>query len=115
MEAAGPQALDVSSGATGAWTPLDFSHELDLICVFRFLHRPLMPAMRRWLAPGGSLICETFTTHHRDRYRKPARDAHVLQPGELRALAGDLSLRGYSEAWREDGSHTARLWAVREP
>jgi SAM-dependent methyltransferase len=105
--AAGPMRLEP------AVERLAFEDGFDLICVVRYLHRPLFPHLVGWLAPGGSLVYETFTTTHRQRHEKPARDAHVLQPGELRALAGALRVREYSEGWREDSSHTARLWAVR--
>ena len=33
----------------------------DVIVVFRYLHRPLFPALERALAPGGLLVYETFT------------------------------------------------------
>lgn len=84
----------------------------DLITVFRYLHRPLFGRFRDWLAPGGSLVVETFTTLHRARHGKPARDAHVLNPGELRALLEGWTIHTIDESWRGD-AHTARAWATR--
>ena len=88
-----------------------FDQPFDLIVVFRYLHRPLLAELKSWLSPGGSFLCETFTSLHRQRHGKPARQAYVLQPGELRGLLEGFELRHYSEAWRGD-IHTARAWAV---
>jgi SAM-dependent methyltransferase len=93
--------------------PATIQQQFDLIVVFRYLHRPLFTRFRSWLAPGGSLLCETFTTVHRARRGKPASDAHVLKPDELRELAQGLEIVDISEAWRSH-AHTARLWA-RQP
>lgn len=82
----------------------------DLIVSFSYLHRPLLPRLSDWLQPGGSIVLETFTTVHRERYAKPSSDRHILQPGELLNYAEGLAVRHYSEDWR-GGRHTARLWA----
>jgi SAM-dependent methyltransferase len=84
----------------------------DLISAFRYLHRPLVPRLERWLNPGGTLVCETFTTLHRRRHGRPADDAHVLQPGELPELFAAYEIEHYSEDWR-GSEHTARLVARR--
>ncbi len=85
----------------------------DLILVFRYLHRPLMPALVSWVRPGGLVMYETFTALHRQRHGRPTRDAFVLQLGELPRLLPELEAVHFSEAWRGDGSHTARLLARR--
>ncbi len=128
-----PDALDLGRGlaaryAPGAaidWRCIDleqdgapadgagvFEAPFDLITVFRYLHRPLFCRFRDWLAPGGSLVFETFTTLHRRRHGKPSRDAHVLRPGELQTLLEGWEIRSIDESWRGD-AHTARAWAVR--
>jgi SAM-dependent methyltransferase len=84
----------------------------DLIVAFRYLHRPLLGHLPGWLRPAGSLVCETFTTTHRERHGRPEADRHVLQPGELPGLLAGLGVRHYSEAWR-GSDHTARVWAVK--
>ncbi len=91
--------------------PLSFAPDFDLIFFVRYLHRPLLRRLVEWLKPGGSLVCETFTTLHRERHGRPVRDEHVLQPGELPTLLAGLEIRHFSEAWRGT-AHTARVWAV---
>ena len=54
------------------------------IIVFRYLHRPLFPAIRRAVAGGGLVIYESFTCQQA-RYGRPKNPDFLLQPGELRA------------------------------
>ncbi len=54
------------------------------IVVFRYLHRPLFPAIRDAVVPGGIVIYETFTTEQR-RFGRPKNPDFLLQPGELKA------------------------------
>lgn len=61
----------------------------DAVVVFNYLHRPLFPALREALAPGGRLVYETFTTAHAARGR-PSNPAFLLRPGELRSLVAPL-------------------------
>jgi tellurite methyltransferase len=103
------------------WLELDleagivrFERTFDLITVVRYLHRPLFPRFHEWLRPGGSVLYETYTTLHRERHGRPARDAHVLKPGELPALLAGFEIRHHSEAWH-GRAHTARVWAVLPP
>ena len=83
----------------------------DLITGFRYLHRPLFARFAGWLNPGGSVIYDTFTTRHRERNKRPTRDAYLLKPGELPRLLDGFEIRHYSEAWH-GGAHTARIWAL---
>lgn len=82
-----------------------------LATCFRFLHRPLLLNLRRWLRPGSHFVFETFTAEHRRRHGKPGREQFVLQPGELLELLADWEIRHASENWHGD-AHTARVWAV---
>ncbi len=85
------------------------------ILVFRYLHRPLAPAITSWLSPGGLLLYETFTTEQRALGWGPTRDAFLLEPGELPRLFPGLIVERFEEgptagprpAW------TARLRARR--
>ena len=52
------------------------------VLVFRYLHRPLIPYIRKSLKQGGILIYETFTTEQ-VRFGKPKNPAHLLKAGEL--------------------------------
>jgi SAM-dependent methyltransferase len=53
------------------------------ILVFRFLFRPLAPAIVEALAPGGLLLYETFTLHQRQLAHGPVNPAFLLHDGEL--------------------------------
>jgi SAM-dependent methyltransferase len=92
--------------------PPRFERVFDLIVVIRYLHRPLFARLHEWIQPEGSIVYETFTTTHRQRYGRPARDAHVLAPDELPGLLAGFEIRHHSEQWR-GRAHTARVWAVR--
>lgn len=61
----------------------------DLVVVTHYLHRPLMPAIVRAVAPGGVLLYETFTTAQAARGR-PTNPAFLLEPGELPRLVAPL-------------------------
>lgn len=68
----------------------------DLVVVIHYLHRPLMPAIVRALAPGGLLIYETFTEAQAARGR-PTTPAFLLRPGELPALVAPLRILRHRE------------------
>jgi 2-polyprenyl-3-methyl-5-hydroxy-6-metoxy-1,4-benzoquinol methylase len=55
----------------------------DFVCCFNYLHRPLMPVIAQAVRPGGLVVYETFLREHRERFGRPMRDSHVLEPGEL--------------------------------
>jgi len=59
------------------------SHCCGAVLVFRYLHRPLIPAITRVLAPGGLLVYETFTIDQRQLGTGPRNPDHLLEPGEL--------------------------------
>ena len=52
------------------------------IVVTNYLHRPLLPAILRALAPGGVLIYETFARGN-ERFGRPHNPDFLLRPGEL--------------------------------
>ena len=57
-------------------------HDYDGIIVTNYLHRPLLPAIARALAPGGVLIYETFAQGN-ERFGRPRNPDFLLRPGEL--------------------------------
>jgi tellurite methyltransferase len=63
----------------------------DLIVVTHYLHRPLFPALRTALRPGGVLIYETFTRAQALR-GQPTNPAFLLEPGELVRLVSPLQV-----------------------
>jgi rhodanese-related sulfurtransferase len=83
----------------------------DLVLVTNYLHRPLMPALRRALAPGGVLIYETFTRAQAARGR-PTNPAYLLAPGELPQLVAPLEVVRSREG-EVEGRDVASVVAVR--
>ena len=82
----------------------------DVIVVFRYLHRPLFPALRRALRPGGVLVYETFTSAQAARGR-PTNPAFLLEPGELTRLVAPLTVVREREG-DFDGAFVASVVAV---
>ena len=73
------------------------------IVVFHYLHRPLLPAIREAVAPGGLVIYETFTVEQA-HYGRPKNPDFLLQPGELQAcFAGWEILQGFEGVIEGDG------------
>lgn len=66
---------------TGEGNPLS-AEAYGVILVFRYLHRPLMPCIKKGVAGGGVLIYETFTVEQ-PRFGKPVNPDFLLTPGEL--------------------------------
>jgi len=83
------------------------------LLIFRYLHRPLAPAIRRVLAPGGLLVYETFTTEQRVLGTGPRNPDHLLEPGELPRLFSELEILEHWEGVSGDGesAHVARIVA----
>jgi SAM-dependent methyltransferase len=88
-----------------------FSQTYDLIVVVHYLHRPLFPALRDALRPGGILVYETFTRAQAQR-GKPTNPAFLLEPGELRELVAPLDVVAEREGDFE-GKMLASVIAVR--
>jgi tellurite methyltransferase len=79
----------------------------DLICVFRFLERDLIPQIRAALKPGGRIIYETF--HRKQLQHDPNFNAnYLLEVGEL---------IGYFADWRvlhhADLRYTSQVVAIK--
>lgn len=81
-----------------------------LVTVFRFLHRPLFPAIARAIAPGGWLVYETFR-RAQARFGRPTHPRFLLDDGELSSAFPGLTVEHYEEPSPEDGPITARLLA----
>jgi rhodanese-related sulfurtransferase len=88
------------------------SEEWDLVLVFRFLHRPLFPALVRALRPGGVLLYETFTKEQARR-GSPTNPEFLLDPGELPGLVAPLEVLRQREG-EYDGRFLASV-AARKP
>ena len=68
-----------------------------LILVFRFLFRPLAPAIAAALRPGGLLLYETFLVDPRPAPPGPRSPEFRLAPGELLQLFPGLHVLRYAE------------------
>jgi tellurite methyltransferase len=71
------------------------------IVVFRYLHRPLIPCIRKAVAAGGLLVYETYTVEQ-PRFGKPHNPDFLLKPGELREWFADWVTVHYFEGVRKD-------------
>lgn len=67
------------------------------ILVFRFLFRPLTPAIEAALAPGGLLLYETFTRGQLELAGGPRNPDFLLAPGELAQLFAGLEVLASDE------------------
>lgn len=98
--------LDLEAGTTS------FGRDAyDLIVVVHYLHRPLFPALRDALRPGGVLVYETFTEAQARRGR-PINPAFLLTPGELERLVAPLEILESREG-EFDGRDVASVIARR--
>jgi tellurite methyltransferase len=97
-------------GVTGRFWQIDLEREgvnpleeeaYAGIVVFRYLHRPLIPCIRKALARGGLLIYETYTVDQ-PRFGKPHNPAFLLKPGELRGWFADWDIMHQFEGIRDD-------------
>ncbi len=119
-EAAAQPALAVETLLADLENPTEIplrSHCCGTVLVFRYLHRPLIPAIARVLAPGGLLVYETFTTHQRALGTGPRNPDHLLEPGELPELFSELEILDYWEGLSGEIEHAqvARITARADP
>ena len=102
---------DLESGAT-----ITLGGPYDGIVVANYLHRPLLPAIGRALAPGGVLIYETFALGN-ERLGRPRNPDFLLRPGELLEAFAGLTAIAYEagEIARPRPAVVERLAAVNGP
>ena len=79
----------------------------DLVCVFRFLSRDLMPQIRAAIKPGGRILYQTFNTRYLTI--RPNMDPdYLLGVGELVGFFGDWKVLHISEP-----EHISQLVAIK--
>ena len=71
------------------------------IVVFRYLHRPLIPYIRKALKKEGVLVYETYTLDQA-RFGKPHNPDFLLKPGELSSWFEDWEIAHYFEGIKQD-------------
>lgn len=72
----------------------------DAVVVTHYLWRPLWPALRAALSPGGVLLYETFAQGN-ETVGRPARPAFLLAPGELIEACAGLQVVAYEAGFLE--------------
>ncbi|HEX6163049.1 MAG TPA: methyltransferase domain-containing protein [Vicinamibacterales bacterium] len=85
--------------------------EYDVILGFNYLHRPLMPLLRKAVKPGGRIFYETFTARQAERGH-PRNPAFLLRDGELAALMAPFAILRSREG-EIDGRFIASIVAER--
>ena len=99
--------VDLENPGTSPLAGLKFS----AILTFRYLHRPLFPALREAVLPGGLVVYETFTTENH-RFGRPSNPDFLLKPGELETIFEDWQIIFYFEGdLRHPDRNVARLVA----
>lgn len=81
----------------------------DLAAVFFFLHRPLFPALRRCLKPGGVLLYKTYSVDQLRHPGGPRQRPYLLEHNELLQAFAAFRVLVYEEEF--EGKGTASLIA----
>ena len=81
---------------------------------FRYLHRPLFPALMEAIKPGGLVIYETFTIENL-RFGRPNNPDFLLKPGELRTIFQDWQIIFHSEGFLPDPDRAMAQIVARKP
>jgi SAM-dependent methyltransferase len=84
----------------------------DLIVVFFYLERPLLPQLAAALRPGGFLIYKTYTREQIKLGGGPSHPMHLLEPDELLNAFPGLRVLHYRETTK--GKAVAELVAKKE-
>ena len=84
------------------------------ILVFRYLHRPLIPCLKKGLKRGGILIYETYTDEQ-PRFGRPLNPDHLLKPKELFDWFRDWPIIHYFEGILEDPKRAMAQIVCRKP
>jgi SAM-dependent methyltransferase len=85
----------------------------DLACVFRYLHRPLWPALRDAVRPGGYVAYETFHDRNLKTGRSPRNPDHLLRTGELADAFAGFEILIAADAVERDGRYFSHILARR--
>jgi tellurite methyltransferase len=65
--------------------------QFSAIIGFRYLHRPIFPALLKAVIPDGLVVYETFTIRNR-RFGRPNNPDFLLEPGELKTIFKDWQI-----------------------
>ncbi len=84
------------------------------IMAFRYLHRPLMPCIKKGVKKGGIVLYETFTVEQ-PRYGSPHNPDFLLKPGELFDWFFDWQVIHYFEGILENPERAIARIVCRKP
>lgn len=86
---------------------------VDLICIARYLHRPMLPLLADLLNPGGFLLYQTFMQGC-EKIGRPRNPKFLLAPDELRSTFSDLDVLVDTVHLLDDGRPT-NVFIARKP
>jgi SAM-dependent methyltransferase len=89
----------------------------DLVMVFHYLDKELLPRIESVLKPGGVLVGALATSTNLERNDRPPLP-YLLEDRELPSLLGELEMLAYEENWldnRHDARFVARHTLTRHP
>jgi SAM-dependent methyltransferase len=93
--------------------PLD-ENAYGAILVFRYLHRPLIPCIKKALMEDGILIYETFTIGQ-VKYGRPSNPEYLLKRGELKRWFQKWNIMHYLEGILENPQRAVAQIVCRKP
>jgi tellurite methyltransferase len=88
--------------------------QFSAIIGFRYLHRPIFPALLKAVIPGGLVVYETFTTKNR-RFGRPNNPDFLLKPGELKTIFRDWQIIFYLEGDLQNPDRNVAQLVARKP
>lgn len=83
----------------------------DLVCVFRFLHRPLFATLRESVVSGGYVVYQTFHEANLATGRPPRSPGHLLKTQELEQAFLGWRVHIARDAMERDGRFFSELLA----
>jgi tellurite methyltransferase len=86
----------------------------SVILVFRYLHRPLMPCIRKALRAEGYLLYHTYTLDQL-QFGKPRNPDFLLKPGELMDWFKDWDILHHFEGIQENPRRAIAEIVCRKP
>jgi SAM-dependent methyltransferase len=86
-------------------------YQANVCLVFNYLHRPLFPAIKQCLLPGGLIFYETFTVLNR-QFGRPNNPDYLLHEKELMSYFEGWDILHYAEGeFNQPVRATAQLLA----
>lgn len=102
--------VDLEQAGAQPLSGLRFAAVID----FRYLHRPLFPALRESVTPGGLVVYETFTLEQ-CRFGRPKNPDFLLRPGELTTHFKDWEIIFEFEGVRQNPDRAVAQIVARKP